>query len=73
MILGISASGKKDGITSKTVKAILESSNSEYEYISLSGKRINGCIGCTPPSFEEQEDTILQTKNMGKLLKSLGV
>ncbi|OBR94231.1 MULTISPECIES: flavodoxin family protein [Clostridium] len=47
MILGISASGRKDGITSKTVKAILESSNSEYEYISLSGKRINGCIGCT--------------------------
>jgi len=47
MILGISASGRKDGITSKTVQAILEASNSECEYISLSGKKINGCIGCT--------------------------
>jgi len=46
MILGISASGRKDGITSKTVKAILEASNGEYEYISLAGKKINGCIGC---------------------------
>ncbi|EET88019.1 NADPH-dependent FMN reductase [Clostridium carboxidivorans P7] len=26
-----------------------------------------------PPSFEEQEDTILQVNKMGKLLKSLGV
>jgi Multimeric flavodoxin WrbA len=47
MILGISASGRKNGITAKTVKAILESSNCEYKYISLSGKRINGCMGCT--------------------------
>ncbi|WP_411679783.1 NAD(P)H-dependent oxidoreductase [Clostridium thailandense] len=54
MILGISASGRKDGIISKTVKAILEASNSEYEYISLSGKRINGCIGCTLCAADNQ-------------------
>ncbi|MHB1126085.1 MAG: hypothetical protein ACYC2T_03875, partial [Bacillota bacterium] len=47
MILGISASGRKEGITSKTVKAILEATNVEYEYVSLAGKKINGCIGCT--------------------------
>ncbi|WP_461205360.1 flavodoxin family protein [Clostridium sp. DL1XJH146] len=47
MILGISASGRKDGITSKAVKEILSSTGLECEYISLSGKRINGCIGCT--------------------------
>jgi multimeric flavodoxin WrbA len=35
MILGISASGRKDGITAKTVKAVLAASNCEYEYISL--------------------------------------
>jgi multimeric flavodoxin WrbA len=47
MILGISASGRKDGVTSEAVKSILEATGSEYEYISLAGKRINGCIGCT--------------------------
>lgn len=47
MILGISASGRKKGVTSQAVKAILEASKSETEYISLAGKRINGCIGCT--------------------------
>lgn len=47
MILGISASGRKDGITSETVKAVLEATGLEYEYVSLAGKKINGCIGCT--------------------------
>jgi hypothetical protein len=32
MILGIGASGRKDMITSKTVKAILEASGLEYEF-----------------------------------------
>jgi multimeric flavodoxin WrbA len=47
MILGISASGRKDGVTSEAVKAVLKASGMEYEYVSLAGKRINGCIGCT--------------------------
>jgi len=47
MILGISASGRTNGITSETVKAILEATGSEYEFISLAGKQISGCIGCT--------------------------
>lgn len=47
MILGISASGRKDGITSKAVKAILEASQLDYEYVSLAGKSINGCSGLT--------------------------
>lgn len=46
MILGISASGRKDRITAQTVKAVLEATGLEYEYVSLAGKRINGCIGC---------------------------
>ncbi len=45
-ILGISGSGRPDGITSEVVKEILHASGLEYEYISLSGKRINGCLGC---------------------------
>ena len=57
MILGISASGREDGITSKTVKEILVSSKLPYKYVSLAGKKINGCSGlagcaksnrCTP-------------------------
>lgn len=47
MILGISGSGRPDGITSKSVKTLLKASDEEYEYLSLSGKQINGCIGCT--------------------------
>jgi multimeric flavodoxin WrbA len=47
MILGISGSGRPDGITSETVKAILEASGESYEYISLAGKQLNGCLGCT--------------------------
>jgi multimeric flavodoxin WrbA len=47
MILGISASGRADGVTSEAVKAVLKASGLDYEYVSLAGKRINGCIGCT--------------------------
>lgn len=47
MILGISASGRRDGVTADTVQAILKATDCEYDYVSLAGKRINGCIGCT--------------------------
>jgi multimeric flavodoxin WrbA len=47
MILGINASGRKDSETGKAVKAILEGTGLPREYISLAGKRIGGCIGCT--------------------------
>lgn len=47
LILGISASARKDGITSAAVKAVLQASGMEYDFVSLTGKRINGCIGCT--------------------------
>ncbi len=46
-ILGISASGRENGITGETVRAVLEASGEEFEYVSLSGKSIGGCIGCT--------------------------
>lgn len=47
MILGISASGRKDGVTGEAVKAILKATGLPYEYISLAGKKVGGCIGCT--------------------------
>lgn len=47
MILGASASGRESGITSEAVKAVLEATGEEYEYVSLAGLRIGGCIGCT--------------------------
>jgi len=46
-ILGISASGRVNGITSEAVKAVLEATGEAYEYVSLAGLRIGGCIGCT--------------------------
>ncbi|MBC8016268.1 MAG: flavodoxin family protein [Sporomusaceae bacterium] len=47
MILGISASGRSNGVTSEAVKAVLKASGQDYDYVSLAGKRINGCSGCT--------------------------
>ncbi|MDR7869044.1 MAG: flavodoxin family protein [Sporomusaceae bacterium] len=47
MILGISMSGRPDGITSEAVKSLLKATGIDYDYVSLAGKRINGCIGCT--------------------------
>jgi len=47
MILGISASGRKNCIIHQTVGAIAAETDHKYELISLAGKRINGCIGCT--------------------------
>jgi multimeric flavodoxin WrbA len=46
-VLGISASGRANGITGEAVKAVLEATGEPYEYVSLSGLRIGGCIGCT--------------------------
>lgn len=47
MILGISASGRRNRIIHQTVEAIASGTGFEYEVISLAGKRINGCTGCT--------------------------
>ncbi|MDQ7092011.1 flavodoxin family protein [Desulfosporosinus sp. PR] len=47
MILGISASGRKDGVTGEGVKAILKATGLPYEYVSLAGKKVGGCTGCT--------------------------
>lgn len=46
MILGISGSPRKNGITSHAVKEILSQISGETQYISLSGKHIGGCISC---------------------------
>jgi multimeric flavodoxin WrbA len=45
-ILGISGSGRPGGITAEVIKEILEATGLEYEYVSLAGKKINGCIAC---------------------------
>ncbi len=47
MILGISASARYNGITSESVRAILDKSEQPYEFISLAQKQISGCIACT--------------------------
>jgi len=47
LMLGISASGRKNGITSEAVRAVLEASGQPYKYVSLAGLQINGCRGCT--------------------------
>lgn len=47
-ILGISGSPRKDEVSgvAKLVKTVLEASGCEYEYVSLRGRKIGGCIAC---------------------------
>ncbi len=46
MILAISGSPRKNRMVHNTIKAILAGCKDEYEIISLSGKKISGCIAC---------------------------
>lgn len=46
MILGISGSPRPNSVTAQAVQHILVNCNGETKYISLTGKRINGCISC---------------------------
>ena len=47
-ILGISGSPRKDETsgTAKLVQAVLGASGCEYDYVSLRGKKIAGCLAC---------------------------
>jgi multimeric flavodoxin WrbA len=54
VILGISASGRATGVTSEAVKAVLAATGLKYDYISLAGKRIIGCTGCTLCAADNQ-------------------
>ena len=46
MVLGISGSPRLNSVTAAAVKKVLDSSGLEADFISLSGKKINGCISC---------------------------
>lgn len=45
-VIGISGSGRKNGLSAEIVKDVLSELTCETEFISLAGKRINGCNGC---------------------------
>ncbi len=63
MLLGVSGSGREDGITAAAVKRILEAADLPYQYVSLSDKKINGCLGCLSCAADNrcrQEDDWLQ-------------
>lgn len=47
-ILGISGSPRKSDVSgvSKLVKTVLEATGCDYDYVSLRGKKIGGCIAC---------------------------
>lgn len=46
LILGISGSPRLDSVTSSAVKKVLEGTGLDSQFISLSGRKINGCISC---------------------------
>ena len=46
MILGISASGRRDVETAKMVKGVVEASGLAHSYVTLAGRSIGGCRGC---------------------------
>lgn len=59
MVLGISASGRADGITREAVMAVLDATGEETRFVSLSGLAINGCtacLGCAGDNVCKQED-----------------
>jgi multimeric flavodoxin WrbA len=63
MILGISGSPRKNGITSFAVKEVLSNCKDETSYITLSSKQIAGCIsclGCTKDNKCVVEDDFLE-------------
>jgi multimeric flavodoxin WrbA len=45
-VLGISASGRPNGITREVIKTVLDATEEPYAYISLAEQRINGCQAC---------------------------
>ncbi len=62
-ILGISGSPRKaeDSGTAKLVRAVLKASHCDYEFVSLRGKKILGCIaclGCVPDNICKMEDDL---------------
>ncbi len=46
MVLGISCGGRANGQTAQMVKAVLDATGLETEFISLASKSISGCRGC---------------------------
>lgn len=46
MVLGISGSPRANGVTALAVKEVLASYEGDTKYLSLAGKKINGCISC---------------------------
>lgn len=58
-ILGISCSARKGRMVEQTVTNIVERLNGTKQIISLSGKKVNGCTGCTSCALDnicKQED-----------------
>ncbi len=62
MILGISGSPRPNSVTANAVKRVLAESGEESFFISLSGKKINGCtscLGCTSDNHCVVKDDFL--------------
>lgn len=53
-VLGISGSGRKNGITQEVVKLILKNTEVPYEFIPLSDYNIIGCLGCAKCARDNQ-------------------
>ena len=53
-ILAISGSGRNERMTHNTLKKLLENCSDIFEIVSLVGKRINGCNGCTTCATDNQ-------------------
>ena len=71
-VLGISGSMRKDGNTSILVKVILErceQAGIETEFISLSGKKINPCLGCE--KCKENDWCVIQNDDWGAIMEKV--
>jgi multimeric flavodoxin WrbA len=71
-VLGISGSMRKDGNTADLVKVILERCHVEgikTEFISLSGKKINPCLGCE--KCKEKKWCVIENDDWDELIQKV--
>ncbi len=72
-VLAISASARKNRMVHNGIKELLKDIKSECEIISLSQKRINGCIGCTACAKDNQCKVKDDWNEIGEKMKEADV
>jgi multimeric flavodoxin WrbA len=71
-VLGVSGSMRKDGNTSRLIKAVLErceSAGIKTEFVSLAGKEIKPCLGCE--KCQENDWCVVENDDWGTIMEKV--